>query len=159
MFIPAGVYTCGPDFLWRLEEQPGLSVGPPNEDSKDVCFSYITGQVVTLPKRTNVMTTREKLKDLEVEETEGQESAQEEAGSAQEKGKSAQAKEEEPQKKKKKIRQVNREVVLPDIARMIHTEEAVQDVVTVLGVKVSEFQEAQENMSKIGNRYHLVEPW
>ena len=102
MFIPAGVYTCGPDFLWRLEEQPGLSVGPPNEDSKDVCFSYITGQVVTLPKRTNVMTTREKLKDLEVEETEGQESAQEEAGSAQEKAKAPKQRKRNPKRKRRK---------------------------------------------------------
>ena len=40
-----------------------------------------------------------------------------------------------------------------------NTEETVQDVVTVLGVIVSEFQEAQENMGRIGNRYHSVEPW
>ena len=54
-------------------------------------------------------------------------------------------------KKKQKTKHVNEEEILPDIARMMDTEEAVQTVVTVLGIKVSEFQKAQEDDEKYGS--------
>ncbi len=53
-------------------------------------------------------------------------------------------------KPKKRVKQVDEDVVLPDARRRMETGETIQTVVTVLGVKVSEFQKAQEEDIKYG---------
>ncbi len=50
----------------------------------------------------------------------------------------------------RKTKQVNEDEILSDAARMMETEETVQAVLTVLGIKVLELQKAQEEDAKYG---------
>ncbi len=109
-----------PDCLSRLTDQPEP---PPTPPSEDICFPYTLEKVAVLPKAANVLAAVKKMKKRERQSQ---------------------------RKPKKKTKQEDEDVILPDMTRMIETEETVETVTTILGIKMVEFQKAQEEDEKFG---------
>ncbi len=113
-----------PDCLSRLKDQPEPPSSPPSED---ICFPYANEKVATLPKAASLIAAVKKLKAKE----------------------NRQRSKSRP-KKKAKTKKVNEDEILTDAAIMMDNEEAVQNVTTLIGIKVSELQKAVEEDAKYG---------
>ncbi len=93
-----------------------------------VCFPYTTEHLARLPTTSTVMATVKKLKQQRID-----------------------TQKRHRVKKKTRVKPIDEDVVLPDVVRMMETEETVEQVTSISGIKLSDFWRAQETDEEYGS--------